>query len=317
MNTLMKSHQFSTALCQNTTQSNGKPLRFPSPSKLNLFLYINGKLPNGYHELQTLFQFLDFGDWLEMSIREEDNQIVLTPEIPNLKTEDNLIYRAAKLLQEKANIQLGANIHLDKILPMGGGIGGGSSNAATALVALNYLWQANLSIDELAKLGLTLGADVPIFVHGHSAFAEGVGEKITYCEPAEKWFVVLKPDDSISTAVIFQDSNLPRNTPKKSLEQLLSEPYVNDCEKVVVNHYSNVEKALNWLLQYAPARLTGTGACVFAEFDNEVEAQAVFRQKPEEFFGFVAKGLNVSPLHAMLKQLSSTYTHRQSKPEVL
>ena len=317
MNTLMKSHQFSTALCQNTTQSNGKPLRFPSPAKLNLFLYINGKLPNGYHELQTLFQFLDFGDWLEMSIREEDNQIVLTPEIPNLKTENNLIYRAAKLLQEKANIQLGANIHLDKILPMGGGVGGGSSNAATALVALNYLWQANLSIDELAKLGLTLGADVPIFVHGHAAFAEGVGEKITYCEPAEKWFVVLKPDDSISTTVIFQDPNLPRNTPKKSLEQLLSEPYVNDCEKVVINHYSNVEKALNWLLQYAPARLTGTGACVFAEFDHEAEAQAVFRQKPEEFFGFVAKGLNVSPLHAMLKQLSSTYTHRQSKPEVL
>ena len=310
MNTLMKSHQFSTALCQNTTQSNGKPLRFPSPAKLNLFLYINGKLPNGYHELQTLFQFLDFGDWLEISIREQDNQIVLTPEIPNLKTEDNLIYRAAKLLQEKANIQLGANIHLNKILPIGGGVGGGSSNAATALVALNYLWQANLSIDELAKLGLTLGADVPIFVHGHAAFAEGVGEKITYCEPAEKWFVVLKPDDSISTAVIFQDPNLLRNTPKKSLEQLLSEPYVNDCEKVVINHYSNVEKALNWLLQYAPARLTGTGACVFAEFDHEAEAQAVFRQKPEEFFGFVAKGLNVSPLHAMLKQLSSTYTHR-------
>ena len=317
MNTLMKSHQFSTALSQNTTQSNGKPLRFPSPAKLNLFLYINGKLPNGYHELQTLFQFLDFGDWLEISIREEDNQIVLTPEIPNLKTEDNLIYRAAKLLQEKANIQFGANIHLDKILPMGGGVGGGSSNAATALVALNYLWQANLSIDELAKLGLTLGADVPIFVHGHAAFAEGVGEKITYCEPAEKWFVVLKPDDSILTAAIFQDPNLPRNTPKKSLEQLLSESYVNDCEKVVINHYSNVEKALNWLLQYAPARLTGTGACVFAEFDNEAEAQAVFRQKPEAFFGFVAKGLNVSPLHAMLKQLSPIHTHQQSKPEVL
>lgn len=317
MNTLMKSHQFSTALCQNTTQSNGKSLRFPSPAKLNLFLYINGKLPNGYHELQTLFQFLDFGDWLEISIREEDNQIVLTPEIPNLKTEDNLIYRAAKLLQEKANIQFGANIHLDKILPMGGGVGGGSSNAATALVALNYLWQANLSIDELTKLGLTLGADVPIFVHGQAAFAEGVGEKITYCEPAEKWFVVLKPDDSISTAVIFQDPNLPHNTPKKSLEQLLSEPYKNDCEKVVVNHYSNVKKALNWLLQYAPARLTGTGACVFAEFDNEAEAQAVLRQKPEAFFGFVAKGLNVSPLHAMLKQLSSIHIHRQSKPEVL
>ena len=307
MNTLMKSHQFSTAL----SASFGEPLRFPSPAKLNLFLYINGKLSNGYHELQTLFQFLDFGDWLEISVRSQDNQIVLTPE------EDNLIYRAAKLLQEKTNIQQGASIHFNKILPMGGGVGGGSSNAATALVALNYLWKANLSIDELSELGLTLGADIPIFVHGHAAFAEGVGEKITYCDPAEKWFVVLKPEDAISTAVVFQDPGLPRNTPKKSLEQLLKEPYQNDCEKVVVNHYSNVEKALNWLLQYAPARLTGTGACVFAEFDNEADAQAVFRHKPAEFFGFVAKGLNVSPLHAMLKQLSSTHTHRQSKPEVL
>ena len=313
MNTLMKSHQFSTAL----SASFGEPLRFPSPAKLNLFLYINGKLSNGYHELQTLFQFLDFGDWLEINVRSQDNQIVLTPEIPNLKAEDNLIYRAAKLLQEKTNIQQGASIHLNKILPMGGGVGGGSSNAATALVVLNYLWKANLSIDELSELGLTLGADIPIFVHGHAAFAEGVGEKITYCNPAEKWFVVLKPEDAISTAVVFQDPSLPRNTPKKPLEQLLKEPYQNDCEKVVVNHYSNVEKALNWLLQYAPARLTGTGACVFAEFDNEADAQAVFRHKPAEFFGFVAKGLNVSPLHAMLKQLSSTRTHRQSKPEVL
>lgn len=313
MNTLMKSHQFSTAL----SASFGEPLRFPSPAKLNLFLYINGKLSNGYHELQTLFQFLDFGDWLEINVRSQDNQIVLTPEIPNLKAEDNLIYRAAKLLQEKTNIQQGASIHLNKILPMGGGVGGGSSNAATALVVLNYLWKANLSIDELSELGLTLGADIPIFVHGHAAFAEGVGEKITYCNPAEKWFVVLKPEDAISTAVVFQDPSLPRNTPKKPLEQLLKEPYQNDCEKVVVNHYSNVEKALNWLLQYAPARLTGTGACVFAEFDNEADAQAVFRHKPAEFFGFVAKGLNVSPLHAMLNQLSSTHTHRQSKPEVL
>lgn len=312
----MKNYQFSTALLDTTSQ-NGKLLRFPSPAKLNLFLYINGRLPNGYHELQTLFQFLDFGDWLEISVRENDDRIVLTPEIPNLKTEDNLIYRAAKLLQEKARISQGATIHLDKILPMGGGVGGGSSNAATALVALNYLWQADLSVEELAQLGLSLGADVPIFVHGHAAFAEGVGEKIRDCDPAEKWFVVLKPDDAISTAVVFQDPNLPRNTPKKSLEQLLNESYRNDCEKVVVNHYSNVEKALNWLLQYAPARLTGTGACVFAEFDRETDAQAVFRQKPAEFFGFVAKGLNFSPLHAMLKQLSSTHTHRQSTPEVL
>ncbi|OOF82118.1 4-(cytidine 5'-diphospho)-2-C-methyl-D-erythritol kinase [Rodentibacter caecimuris] len=296
----MKTHQFSTALSSQPLL--GKPCRFPSPAKLNLFLYINGKLPNGYHELQTLFQFLDFGDWLEIKVREEDNKILISPNIANLKIEDNLIYRAAKLLQEKAKIRQGATIRLEKILPIGGGVGGGSSNAATTLVALNYLWQANLSLNELAELGLRLGADVPIFVHGHAAFAEGVGEKITYCSPAEKWFVVLKPESSISTAVIFNDPNLPRHTPKQTLDVLLDSPYENDCQKIVLNHYSDVEKALNWLLQYAPARLTGTGACVFAEFDNEADAQACFQQKPKELFGFVAKGLNVSPLHQLLKR---------------
>ena len=307
----MKTHHFSTAL----STSLGKPNRFPSPAKLNLFLYINGKLPNGYHELQTLFQFLDFGDWLTIDIR-QDRQIHITPEIPGLPLEQNLIYRAATLLQEKTGCTLGATIHLDKILPMGGGIGGGSSNAATTLLALNYLWQTHLSIDELAELGLKLGADVPIFVHGQAAFAEGVGEKIQYCEPQEKYYVVLKPDTAISTAVVFSDPNLPRNTEKRSLVQLLNQPFANDCEKVVRTQYPEVEKALLWLLQYAPARLTGTGACVFAEFDDEKSAQAVFQQKPKEFFGFVAKGLNVSPLHAMLKQLStnqSIYT----QPEVI
>ena len=254
----MKTHHFSTAL----STSLGKPNRFPSPAKLNLFLYINGKLPNGYHELQTLFQFLDFGDWLTIDIR-QDRQIHITPEIPGLPLEQNLIYRAATLLQEKTGCTLGATIHLDKILPMGGGIGGGSSNAATTLLALNYLWQTHLSIDELAELGLKLGADVPIFVHGQAAFAEGVGEKIQYCEPQEKYYVVLKPETAISTAVVFSAPNLPRNTEKKSLAELLNQPFANDCEKVVRTQYPEVEKALLWLLQYAPARLTGTGACVF------------------------------------------------------
>ncbi|MDU4396285.1 MAG: 4-(cytidine 5'-diphospho)-2-C-methyl-D-erythritol kinase, partial [Haemophilus parainfluenzae] len=224
--------------------------------------------------------------------------------------------RAATLLQEKTGCTLGASIHLDKILPMGGGIGGGSSNAATTLLALNYLWQTHLSIDELAELGLKLGADVPIFVHGQAAFAEGVGEKIQYCEPQEKYYVVLKPETAISTAVVFSDPDLSRNTEKRSLAELLNQPFANDCEKVVRTQYPEVEKALLWLLQYAPARLTGTGACVFAEFDDEKSAQAVFQQKPKEFFGFVAKGLNVSPLHVMLKQLStnqSIYT----QPEVI
>ncbi|VEH66597.1 4-diphosphocytidyl-2-C-methyl-D-erythritol kinase [Rodentibacter pneumotropicus] len=156
----MKTYQFSTALSSQPLL--GKPHHFPSPAKLNLFLYINGKLPNGYHELQTLFQFLDFGDWLDIEVCEQNSDIIITPNIPHLKPEDNLIYRAAKRLQEKANITKGATIHLDKILPMGGGVGGGSSNAATTLVALNYLWNANLSLDELAEIGLGLGADVPI-----------------------------------------------------------------------------------------------------------------------------------------------------------
>ena len=171
-------------------------------------------------------------------------------------------------------------------------------------MALNYLWKTGLTTEELAKLGLALGADVPIFVHGKAAFAEGVGEQITYCEPPEKWYLVLKPNVSISTAVVFSDSDLPRNTPKKPLQQLLQEKYANDCEKVVRNHYSEVEELLNWLVEYAPARLTGTGACVFAEFDDEQSAQLVLQAKPKNCFGFVAKGLNLSPLHAMLQRIN-------------
>lgn len=300
----MKNFQFSTAL-ENALVT--RPLRFPCPAKLNLFLYINSKRADGYHELQTLFQFLDFGDWLTVEPR-ADGKIVLQSDIANLPLEKNLVFQATLLLQQASGCRLGANLTLDKILPVGGGVGGGSSNAATALVALNYLWQTGLTTEELAQLGLQLGADVPIFVHGHSAFAEGVGEKMTYCSPPERWFVVLKPKVSISTAVIFGDPNLTRNTPKKSLTTLLAQPYANDCEKVVRNHYSEVEQQLNWLLQYAPARLTGTGACVFAEFDNEQQARYVFAQKPSNIFGFVAQGLNLSPLHQMLQSLPDNKT---------
>ncbi|MDY4280333.1 MAG: 4-(cytidine 5'-diphospho)-2-C-methyl-D-erythritol kinase [[Pasteurella] mairii] len=290
----MKTYHFSTAL----SQSPGSR-RFPSPAKLNLFLYINGKRADGYHELQTLFQFLDFGDWLEIDVQ-DSAEIRLTPEIPGVPLEQNLIYRAARLLQQVTGCRQGAKIHLDKILPMGAGLGGGSSNAATTLMALNALWQTGLSVQQLADLGVQLGADVPIFVHGKAAFAEGVGEKLTYCQPPEKWYLVLKPDISISTAVIFQEPDLPRNTPKRSLQQLLAEKYENDCQKVVLDHYSEVEETLRWLLKYAPARLTGTGACVFAEFEDEQSAQAAFSNKPDAYFGFVAKGLNISPLSSYL-----------------
>ncbi|EQA07420.1 4-(cytidine 5'-diphospho)-2-C-methyl-D-erythritol kinase [Glaesserella parasuis 84-15995] len=262
-------------------------------------MYITGKRSDGYHELQTLFQFLDFGDDIEIELR-QDPTICLTKQIDGVAVEQNLIYRAAKLLQEKTACSLGANIGVTKRLPMGGGVGGGSSNAATVLVALNELWQTGLSLEQLAEMGLTLGADVPIFVRGIAAFAEGVGEKLTPCQPKEKWYLVLKPDEAIATASIFKHPDLTRDTPKRTLTELLDAPFANDCEKIVRDLYSKVDDLLNWLVQYAPSRLTGTGACVFAEFDCEDEARRVFALKPENVDGFVAQGRNVSLLHQTL-----------------
>ncbi|KJF88203.1 4-(cytidine 5'-diphospho)-2-C-methyl-D-erythritol kinase [Photobacterium leiognathi] len=273
--------------------------QWPAPAKLNLFLYITGQRPNGYHDLQTLFQFVDYGDTLTITPR-RDNQILLTPAIKGVKTEDNLIYRAAEALRQAANCDLGADIHIDKILPMGGGLGGGSSNAATTLVALNHLWQTNLSVDELAEIGLKLGADVPVFVRGTSAFAEGVGEKLQPAEPEEKWFLVAKPDISIATVDIFTHPDLPRNTEKRSLDALLRGVYENDCEKIVRSLNPEVDQALSWLLEYAPSRLTGTGACVFSEFNTQEEANAILKILPDWLHGFVAKGVNTSPLMTAL-----------------
>ncbi|WP_305417225.1 4-(cytidine 5'-diphospho)-2-C-methyl-D-erythritol kinase [Photobacterium leiognathi] len=273
--------------------------QWPAPAKLNLFLYITGQRPNGYHDLQTLFQFVDYGDTLTITPR-RDNQIRLTPAIEGVKTEDNLIYRAAEALRQAANCDLGADIHIDKILPMGGGLGGGSSNAATTLVALNHLWQTNLFVDELAEIGLKLGADVPVFVRGTSAFAEGVGEKLQPAEPEEKWFLVAKPDISIATVDIFTHPDLPRNTEKRSLEALLRGVYENDCEKIVRSLNPEVDQALSWLLEYAPSRLTGTGACVFSEFNTQEEANAILKILPDWLHGFVAKGVNTSPLMTAL-----------------
>lgn len=198
---------------------------WPSPAKLNLFLYITGQRADGYHTLQTLFQFLDYGDTIDIALRGDGEIRLLTP-VEGVAHEDNLIVRAARLLMKVAseNNRLpngsGADISIDKRLPMGGGLGGGSSNAATVLVALNHLWQCGLSIDELAALGLTLGADVPVFVRGHAAFAEGVGEILTPVEPEEKWYLVAHPGVSIPTPVIFNDPDLPRNTPKRSIKNV-------------------------------------------------------------------------------------------------
>ncbi|CCN69860.1 4-diphosphocytidyl-2-C-methyl-D-erythritol kinase [Vibrio nigripulchritudo ATCC 27043] len=272
---------------------------WPSPAKLNLFLYITGQRPNGYHELQTLFQFIDHGDELVIQAN-QTGEITLTPEIEGVSLEDNLIWKAATALQKKAGCQLGAHIELDKVLPMGGGIGGGSSNAATTLVALNYLWQTNLSDDELADIGLALGADVPVFVRGHAAFAEGVGEELYSAEPEEKVYLVIRPNVSIATADIFTHPQLTRNTPKRDLATLLDTPYENDCEKIVRILYPEVDKQLSWLLQYAPSRLTGTGSCIFGEFSSKKEANSVLSQLPDDVHAFVAAGVNLSPLKERL-----------------
>ncbi|MEZ8231319.1 4-(cytidine 5'-diphospho)-2-C-methyl-D-erythritol kinase [Vibrio splendidus] len=283
------------------------PTHWPSPAKLNLFLYITGRRDNGYHELQTLFQFVEFGDELTVSANSETSSITITPEIPGVALEDNLIWKAATALQQYTSTSFGADIELKKVLPMGGGIGGGSSNAATVLVALNYLWQLNLSDDQLAEIGLRLGADVPVFVRGYAAFAEGVGEQLQPANPDEKWYLVVKPQVSIATVDIFTHSELTRNTPKRALATLLEQEYVNDCEKIVRMLYPEVDKQLSWLLQYAPSRLTGTGSCVFAEFSSKKEAESVLEQLPDTVSAFVARGRNISPLKETLAEYQSAH----------
>lgn len=273
---------------------------WPAPAKLNLFLYITGQRDSGYHDLQTLFQFLDYGDTLSITLN-DSGEVTLSPEIEGVPVEENLIYRAAMAIKEKTGCTLGAHIHVEKVLPMGGGLGGGSSNAATTLVALNHLWETQLSVDELADMGLALGADVPVFVRGTTAFAEGVGELLQPAEAEEKWYLVAKPEVSIATAKIFGHPSLTRNTPKRTLNALLAADYENDCEKIVRELFPEVDKAISWLLEYAPSRLTGTGACVFAEFENEEDARATLNKLPDWLTGFVARGVNTSPLLSTLK----------------
>ncbi|MFY0401634.1 4-(cytidine 5'-diphospho)-2-C-methyl-D-erythritol kinase [Pantoea dispersa] len=281
---------------------------WPAPAKLNLFLYITGRRADGYHNLQTLFQFLDFGDTLEITPDNSGYITLLTP-LDGVADADNLIVRAALALraaaQDKGTLpaQAGARIALEKRLPMGGGLGGGSSDAATVLVALNHLWRTQLSVDELATLGVRLGADVPVFVRGHAAFAEGVGEQLQPAFPAEKWYLVAHPGVSIATPDLFRDPELTRDSPIRTLDELLQRPFHNDCEAVARKRFREVDALLSWLLEYAPSRLTGTGACVFAEFDTESAARQVLELAPKWMCGFVARGLNLSPLQRTLSGL--------------
>lgn len=269
---------------------------WPAPAKLNLFLHINGRRTDGYHELQTLFQFIDYCDMLDFKVTDSSELILHSNMAGVVADSDNLILRAAKSLQQMTGFKGGAEIWLDKRLPMGGGLGGGSSDAATTLVALNTLWNTQLSTEELAKIGLKLGADIPVFIHGFAAFAEGIGERLQVVSPPEPWYLVIAPDAHVSTAEVFQDPLLPRNTPKLAIDTLMSQAWINDCQKLVVSKYPQVAKALGWLLEYAPSRMTGTGACVFGEFTQQQQALAALAKLPSDMQGFVAKGMNISPL---------------------
>jgi len=266
-----------------------------SPAKLNLFLHITGKREDGYHNLQTLFQLLDFGDRIEFSTN-TTGKVELSPSIPGLPTDQNLIYQAAQILQQHSGCSLGANIRLEKFLPMGGGLGGGSSNAATTLLGLNKLWQLNLTEKTLMKIGVQLGADVPVFILGQTAWAEGVGERLTPVEMPNHWYLVLVPNAHVSTAKVFAHQGLTRNSHPIKIRAFLEQGGKNDCQSVVEALYPEVKKARQWLAQFAEARLTGTGACLFAKFDSETDAQSVYEQIPAPWTGFVAKGVNHSLL---------------------
>ena len=274
-------------------------LTLPAPAKLNLFLHITGRRADGYHTLQTLFALLDFGDTLHFRLL-ETTDIRVKPALPGVPLEQNLIYLAARLLQSATQCRQGAEIRLEKRLPMGGGIGGGSSDAATTLLALNHLWQTGLSEDALAELGLQLGADVPVFVRGRSAWAEGVGEIIFPAEIAESWYLVLKPACEISTRDIFSNPALTRDTPAIKLAASQTQYCKNDCESIVRQQYREVDEALEWLDNFGKGRLTGTGSCVFLECDSRTEAESLLQQAPSE--GFVAQAVNESPVHRLLRE---------------
>lgn len=296
-----------------------KHFTFPSPAKLNLFLHVVGQRNDGYHELETLFQFLNYSDSIEISVTENSDIVLLTP-IEGVKNDDNLIVKAARLLQEEIRLKstdslvvMGAQIRIKKKLPMGGGLGGGSSNAATMLMALNCLWQCHFSTKKLAALGLTLGADVPIFIHGFAAFARGIGEQLTPVNPNECWYLVCKPQISIATASVFSSPDLPRKTTRLVYDDFNKNYcdndlfddniYHNDCQTMVIKHYDEVANLLAWLIEYAPSRMTGTGACVFSRFTSENEAIALQKKLPSGIDSFVAQGLNESPLIAVIKDI--------------
>lgn len=271
------------------------PHAYPAPAKLNLMLRVTGRRADGYHLLQTVFRFIDYGDTLTIRVR-EDGVIARAGDVPGVPSGEDLALRAARLLQESTGSRLGADIGIDKRIPVGGGLGGGSSDAATTLIALNRLWGTALTRARLAALAVRLGADVPVFVEGNNALAEGIGERLTPLEVPPAWYLVLVPPVGVPTARIFAHPDLKRDSKPIKITAFSPELAGNDLEPVVCREYPEVARHLEWLRQAAPAWVTGTGACVFATFPEEGAARRVLQQVPADMQGFVAEGLARHPL---------------------
>jgi 4-diphosphocytidyl-2-C-methyl-D-erythritol kinase len=281
---------------------------WPAPAKLNLMLHITGRRSDGYHNLQTVFQFLDYGDELRFSLREDG--VIRRSGNEQIAPAQDLVVRAASLLQQHTASRYGVEIKIDKRLPMGGGLGGGSSDAATVLHALNRIWKLGLNHQQLADLGLQLGADVPVFVHGFAAFAEGVGERLTAIELEQPWYLVITPPISVATAEIFADPELTRDSPPIKICDLFTRSWDNVCTPVAMARYPEIKQALDWLNGYGSARMSGSGASVFTRFDSEARARAVLAELGVSELGdwqaFVARGCNQSPLLRFMNQDSPT-----------
>jgi 4-diphosphocytidyl-2-C-methyl-D-erythritol kinase len=279
---------------------------WPAPAKLNLFLHVVGRRPDGYHDLQTVFQLIERCDRIGLAVR-EDGRITRSAGMPDVEPEQDLTVRAARALQRQTKVGLGADIQVIKHIPAGGGLGGGSSDAASVLLALNALWRCNLSLEQLAVLGMQLGADVPVFILGNSAWGEGRGERLTAMALPPRWFLVIHPGIGVNTAEIFQAPELTRNSTLITIRAFSESRAVNVFEPVVCARRPQVAEALAWLRGQidahgaaVSARMTGTGACVFASFDRAEDAECVAARVPDRWSSFVARGLNHSPLHAML-----------------
>jgi len=287
-------------MSQKQSKSSASADKWPAPAKLNLMLRITGQRPDGYHLLQTVFQFIDLCDWITFH-PVAGGRVSLQKTIPGVAEANDLTVKAANLLKAVTGCESGVCIEVEKNLPMGGGLGGGSSDAATTLVVLNELWGLQLSLEKLMELGLTLGADVPVFVYGYSSWAEGVGEKLERISLEERWVVVIKPECHVNTKEIFSAKNLTRNSKSIKIGDFIAGQHQNDCVEVVCHRYPSVKDALVDLSEFSEARLTGTGACVFAQFDSKDAAVNAYESLKNKWQVYLAKGVNESPLFSKLK----------------